>query len=189
LEVFLRPATDPQGAGYQVRGVLSGLLAGGLTGRGLGAGTQKLIPPYLYHTDTILSVIGEELGLLGCLVVMGLFLFLAYRGLLISFRSPDAFATLAAFGISCWILFQAIIHVGGNTANLPFTGITLPFVSYGGSSLTMCLAGVGVLLSISRATVERKLTPSASFAFGRRHRRPRVSSARRSTRTEKRRSR
>jgi cell division protein FtsW len=189
LTVFLRPYTDPQGAGYQVRGMLSGLLAGGLTGRGLGAGTQKLIPPYLYHTDTILSVIGEELGLLGCLVVIGLFVFLAYRGLLISFRGPDTFATLLALGISCWILFQAIIHIGGNTANLPFTGITLPFVSYGGSSLTMCLAGVGVLLSISREAVERKLTPSASFAFGRRHGRPRLSGARRSTRTEKRRSR
>jgi cell division protein FtsW len=186
LLIWFRPGSDPQGAIFQIRGMLSALSAGGLTGRGLGASTQKFIPPFVYHTDTILSVIGEELGLLGCLGVMGLFLFIAYRGLLIAFHAPDGFSQLLAFGITVWITVQATVHIGGNTGALPFTGITLPFVSYGGSSLTACLAGVGVLLGISRVTVERKV-PSAAFAFGRWHRRPRLSRTRRSARTAKRR--
>jgi cell division protein FtsW len=185
IAIFINPGSEPENGGFQIRGILSALRAGGLTGRGLGAGLQKLYPPFVYHTDTILSVIGEELGLLGCLVVIGLFLFIAYRGLVISFRAPDAFGTLLAFGVTCWIVFQAMIHVGGNTAALPFTGITLPFVSYGGSSLTMCLGGAGVLLSISRVGVERKLTTRAAFAFGGRNRRPRLSGTRRRRGTAK----
>jgi len=179
IKIFFNLSSDLEEAGFQIKGILSALRAGGIAGRGLGAGTQKLYPPFVYHTDTILSVIGEELGLLGCLVIVGLFLFIAYRGLSISFHAPDTFGTLLAFGVTCWIVFQAMIHIGGNTAALPFTGITLPFVSYGGSSLTMCLAGVGVLLSISRVGVERKLRTSAAFAFGRRNRRPRLSGTRR----------
>ncbi len=182
---WLNPGSDPDGISFQIQGVLAALQAGGITGRGLGSGTQKFIPPYVYHTDTILSVIGEELGLLGCLVVIGLFLFIAYRGLLVAFRAPDSFSQLLAFGITCWVLFQAMVHIGGNTATLPFTGITLPFVSYGGSSLTTSLAGMGVLLSISRVGVKRKI-PSAAFAFGRRNRRPRLSGTRRGGGTEKR---
>jgi cell division protein FtsW len=179
LETFLKLGSDLRGADFQIANVLSALRAGGLTGRGLGAGTQKLYPPFVHHTDTILSVIGEELGMVGCLLILGLFLFIAYRGLVISFRAPDTFGTLLAFGVTCWIVFQAMIHIGGNTATLPFTGITLPFISYGGSSLTMCLAASGVLISISREGVERKLRTSAAFAFGRRNRRPRLSRTRR----------
>jgi cell division protein FtsW len=179
IDVFLNLGSHLQGKGFQVKTILSALHAGGIFGRGLGAGTQKLYPPYVYHTDSILSVIGEELGLVGCLVVIGLFLFIAYRGLIISFRAPDTFGTLLGFGVTCWIVFQAMMHAGGNTATVPFTGITLPFVSYGGSSLTMCLGAAGVLLSISRVGVERKLRTSAAFAFGRRNRRPRLSRTRR----------
>ncbi len=184
LITWLNQGADPDGAAFQINGVLEAIHAGGITGRGLGSGTQKYIPPFVYHTDTILSVIGEEMGLLGCLIVVGLFLFVAYRGLAISFRAPDAFSMLLAFGITCWFVFQAMVHIGGNTAALPFTGITLPFVSYGGSSLTMCLTGVGLLLSISRVGVERKL-PVAAFAFGRRNRRPRLSRTSRGRRTPK----
>jgi len=180
LESFFTMGSDLRGADFQVANVLSALRAGGLAGRGLGAGTQKLYPPFVHHTDTILAVIGEELGMVGCLLIVGLFLFIAYRGLIISFRAPDAFGTLLAFGVTSWVVFQAMIHVGGNTATLPFTGITLPFISYGGSSLTMCLAAVGVLLSISRVGLERKLRTGAAFAFGRRNGRPRLSSTRRS---------
>ncbi len=176
---FFNLGSDPQGMDYQVMGVLSALRAGGIVGRGLGSGTQKLLPPYVYHTDTIFSVVGEELGLLGCLVVIGLFLFIAYRGLVISFRAPDTFGTLLAFGVTSWIVFQAMIHVAVNTGTLPFTGITLPFVSYGGSSLTMCLGAVGVLLSISREGRERELRTSAAFALRRRDGRPRLSRSRR----------
>ena len=188
LLLWLNPTMDPSGAGFQLRGVLSAIRAGGITGRGLGAGLQKFIPPYVYHTDTILSVVGEELGLLGCLVLMGLFAYVTYRGLAISFRAPDAFSTMLAFGITCWIVLQALVHIGGNTAALPFTGITLPFVSYGGSSMTMTLGAVGVLLSISREAVERKVSV-ATFAFGWRNRRPRLSNTRSGRRTQARRKR
>ena len=186
IEIFFNLGSDPEGAGYQIMGVLSALRAGGIAGRGLGSGTQKLIPPFVYHTDTIFSVIGEELGLLGCLIIIGLFLFIAYRGLIISFRAPDAFGTLLAFGVTCWFVFQAMVHIAVNSATLPFTGITLPFVSYGGSSLTMCLSGVGMLLSISRVGRRREPRTSAAFAFGRRDRRPRLSRTRRRRATEKR---
>jgi cell division protein FtsW len=185
FRTWLDSATDPSGAGWQVQVVLDALHAGGITGRGLGAGLQKLIPPYLYHTDTLLSVIGEELGLLGCLVAIGLFLFVAYRGLMIAFRAPDTFSQLLGLGITAWILFQAAVHIGGNTGALPFTGITLPFMSYGGSSLTMCLAAMGVLLGVSRVGVERRI-PLAAFAFGRRNGRPRLSRTRRGGGTQKR---
>jgi len=177
--VFLNPGSDPYGAGYQIQGILSALSAGGITGCGLGAGTQKLVPPYVYHTDAILSVVGEELGLVGCLIIISLFLFIAYRGLVITLRAPDTFGMLLGFGVTCWVVFQAVIHIAVNTATLPFTGITLPFMSFGGSSLTMCLSGIGVLLSISRVGRERKLRTSAAFAFGRRDRRPRLSRTRR----------
>lgn len=185
---FFNPGSDPTGAGFQLQGVQAAIHAGGITGRGLGAGLQKYIPPYVYHTDTILSVIGEEFGLLGCVALIGLFVFIAYRGLMISLRAPDAFGTLLAFGLTCWVVLQAFVHIGGNTAALPFTGITLPFVSYGGSSLTMSLGGMGVLLSISRVALERK-EPVAAFAFGWRNRRPRLSDTRGARRAKKRRKR
>nr|MBC7245875.1 putative lipid II flippase FtsW [Chloroflexota bacterium] len=185
IQTFLNPAADPQGDGYQIWRSLSTLSSGGIAGRGLGSGMEKYILP-LSHTDTIFSVIGEELGLLGALIVIGLFLFIAYRGLVISFRAPDTFSTLLAFGITCWILFQAIIHIASNTNTLPFTGITLPFLSYGGSSLTMCMSAMGILLSISRVGVEKERRTSAVFAFGRRNRRPYLSRSRRRGRMEKR---
>lgn len=183
--VFLDPMAVPPDDRYQVLQSLSTLRSGGIAGRGLGSGMEKYGLP-LSHTDTIFSVIGEELGLLGCLIVVGLFLFIAYRGLVISFRAPDTFGTLLGFGITFWIIFQATIHVGGNTNTLPFTGITLPFMSYGGSSLTMLLSGVGILLSISRVGVEKERRTSAVFALGRRDRRARVSRPSRRGRMEKR---
>ena len=179
IEVFINPDSAPQGAGYHVRGILDALRAGGLTGRGLGAGIQKLAPPYVHHTDTIFSVIAEELGLMGCLLVLGLFLFVAYRGLVASFRARDRFGTLLAIGVTSWIVFQAVVHIAGNAGALPFTGITLPFVSYGGSSLVTSLAGVGVLLSISRSADKWKVGASAAFAFGGRDRRPHLPRTRR----------
>jgi cell division protein FtsW len=187
LRIFLNLGSDLKGLGLQVANVLSAIRLGGITGRGLGAGTQKLYPPFVHHTDTVLSVIGEELGLLGCLATIGLFLFIAYRGLVIAFRAEDDFGTLLAVGVTGWIIYQALIHIGGNTAALPFTGITLPFVSYGGSSLVMCLAGTGILLSISRLGTDRKLRTSETFAFGRRNRRPRLSRSRSSGGTARRR--
>lgn len=179
VQVFLHPEADLQGAGYQVHTILVALRMGGLFGRGLGAGTQKLVDPLVHHTDTIFAVIGEELGLVGCLIVIGLFLFIAYRGLRVAFRAQDTFGTLLALGVTCWFAYQAIVHFAVNTATLPFTGLTLPFVSYGGSSLVSCMAGLGLLLNVSRTGVERKLRSSAPFAFGWRNGRPRLSSAHR----------
>jgi len=178
LRVFFNLGSDLKGLDLQVANVLSAIRLGGITGRGLGAGTQKLYPPFVHHTDTVLSVIGEELGLLGCLTVIVLFLFIAYRGLVIASRAADDFGMLLAVGVTGWVIYQAMIHIGGNTAALPFTGITLPFISYGGSSLVMCLAATGVLLSISRLGTDRRPRTSATCAFGRRNRRPRLSRSR-----------
>jgi cell division protein FtsW len=185
LQTFLHPGTESEAATYHVQSILTALRAGGLLGRGLGNGVLKLTLP-LPHTDSIFPVIGEELGLLGCLAVVGLFIFVAYRGMSISYHAPDTFGSLLAFGVTCWIVFQALVHIGGNTATLPYTGITLPFISYGGSSLTMCLAGVGVLLAISRMRVERGFGTSKALTIGRRDRRPRLSRTRRGGRMEKR---
>jgi cell division protein FtsW len=111
-------------------------------------------------------------------------LFFAYRSWQNAFRAPDTFGTLLALGITGWLLVQALVHMGGNTATLPFTGLTLPFISYGGSSLVTCMAGVGILLNISRASVEKEHKSVASLAFGWRNRRPRLSSTRHRRRME-----
>jgi len=181
---FLHPEVDVEGIGYQVHAMLTALRMGGLFGRGLGAGTQKFIQPWVHHTDTIFAVIGEELGFLGCLTVIGLFVFFAYRSWLNAFRAPDTFGTVLALGITSWLLMQALVHMGGNTATLPFTGLTLPFISYGGSSLVTCMAGVGILLNISRASVEKEHKSLATLAFGWRNRRSRLSSTRHRRRME-----
>jgi cell division protein FtsW len=185
LQNFFHPGAGSEASTYQVRSILIALRAGGLLGRGLGNGILKLALP-LPHTDSIFPVIGEELGLLGCLAVVALFIFVAYRGMSISYHAPDLFSSLLAFGVTCWIAFQALVHIGGNTATLPYTGVTLPFISYGGSSLTMCLAGIGVLLAISRMRVERGLGTSKAFTIGRRDGRPRLSRTRHSGGMEKR---
>ena len=177
LGVFMDPLADPQGAGYQMHGILAALRSGGFFGRGLGASELKFIPPWVHHTDTIFPLIGEELGLAGCLLVIGLFSIIAYRALHISLRAPDDFGAFVALGVACWITIQALIHMAVNTNTLPFTGLTLPFVSYGGSSLVSLMLGVGLLLNVSRAGQEREIRRVATFAFGRRNRRPRLSRA------------
>jgi cell division protein FtsW len=101
-------------------------------------------------TDSIFAVLGEELGLLGTVVVVGLFLFLAWRGARIALRAPDEFGRLLAVGITSWIVFQAFINIGAITGLIPLTGIPLPFISYGGTSLAVLLAAMGILLNISK---------------------------------------
>jgi cell division protein FtsW len=185
LQTFLNPGAQPDAATYQTRSVMTALRAGGLIGLGLGKGILKREVPLPWN-DSIFPVIGEELGLLGCLAVIALFIFVAYRGMSISYHAPDLFTSLLAFGVTCWFSFQALVHIGCNLGILPLTGITLPFISYGGSSLTMCLAGVGILLAISRMRVERSLATSKAAGLGRRDGRPRLSRTRRSARMEKR---
>jgi cell division protein FtsW len=152
LDAFLHPlpAGCADAASYQICQGLISLGSGGLFGRGLGDSVQKagyLPNPF---TDSIFAITGEELGLVGCLFILGLFGLLAFRGLRVSRRAPDAFGALLACGLTCWLLAQAAINIGSVVDALPFTGVPLPFVSFGGSSLVTSLAAVGILLNISR---------------------------------------
>lgn len=143
------------GAGYQPAHALYALGSGGLFGVGLGQGRQKFLWLPQAHTDAIFAIIGEELGLIGTLFVVACFVFIAYRGFRIAGRAPDPFAALVAVGLTTWLVFEAFINVGVVTTLLPFTGLTLPFISYGSTSLIMCMVAAGILLNISRHTVQR----------------------------------
>lgn len=149
------PFKHYQEAGYQPAHALYALGSGGIFGVGLGQGRQKFLWLPQAHTDTIFAIIGEEFGMLGTLFVVGCFLLIAYRGFRIAARSPEPFAALMAIGLTGWLVFQAFINIGVVTTLLPFTGITLPFLSYGSSSLIMCMVAAGILISMSRHTVER----------------------------------
>ena len=147
---FLHPWQDPQGKGYHIVQSLYGLGSGGLFGVGLGQSRQKFGYLPEQYTDFIYSVLGEELGFIGAAAVLVLFLLFAYRGLLIAMRSEDRFGFFLAIGITTAIALQAFINIGVVTSVWPVTGVPLPFISYGGSSLVMSLFGVGILASISR---------------------------------------
>lgn len=149
LSAFLNPWSDPSGVGYHTIQALLALRYGGVFGRGLGNSVQKNVLP-APHTDSILAVIGEEWGLVGALFVLLLFLVIAYRGMRISARAPDNFGKLLAAGITCWITFQALMNFAVITSSVPFTGVPLPFVSYGGTSLIISMSAVGILLNVSR---------------------------------------
>jgi cell division protein FtsW len=150
IDEYLLVWRDPTRVGYHIQQVLIALGSGGLFGVGLGQGRQKLGYVPAAHTDSIFAVLGEELGFVGCLVVICLFSLLAYRGFKIALQAPDAFGALLACGITCWLTFQALINVSVMTGLIPFTGVALPFISSGGSAMLVSLAGVGLLLSISR---------------------------------------
>jgi cell division protein FtsW len=152
LLVFLHPELDPRGIGYQINQALLAIGSGGILGVGLGHSLQKL--NYLPEPvgDSIFAIIGEELGLVGCLVLVGLFLLLAWRGIKIAKCAPDTFSRLVAVGIVSWIFFQALINIAAISGLIPLTGIPLPFISYGGTSIVFLMAGVGILLNISKQT-------------------------------------
>lgn len=147
---FLNPWKDPLGTGYQIIQSLFAIGSGGLLGLGLGHSRQK----YLYlpepQTDFIYSILSEELGLLGAVTVLLLFAALIWRGIRTAIYAPDEFGALLAAGITGMIGVQVLINVGVVTGSIPATGVTLPFLSYGGSSLTLMLASVGILLNISK---------------------------------------
>jgi cell division protein FtsW len=151
LTAFMDPWKDATGAGYHTIQVLLALGAGGPFGRGLGNSIQKDVLP-APHTDSILAVIGEEWGLVGTITVLLLFVVIAYRGIRIASNAPDGFGRLLAGGITCWITFQALMNFGVITSSVPFTGVPLPFVSYGGTSLIITTTAMGILLNISRHT-------------------------------------
>ena len=142
--------SDPEGYGFQTLQMLVALGSGGWTGLGLGVSRQKFGYVPAAHTDGIISIIGEELGFIGVTVVLLLFALLLWRGLRIMQRAADSFGSLLVAGILMWIALQVLINVGGVTRSIPLTGITLPFLSYGGSSLAVTLTAIGVLLSVSR---------------------------------------
>jgi len=129
---------------------LMALGSGGIFGMGLGQGVQKTGYLPAPHTDSIFAVIGQETGLLGCLVVLALLVLITYRGFRIALESTEGFASLLAFGLTTWTAVQALLNVGVVTGLVPFTGVALPFISFGGSATVTSLAGVGLLLSISR---------------------------------------
>lgn len=155
IEAFKDPWKYADSFGYQPIHALYALGSGGIFGTGLGQGRQKFQWLPQAYTDTIFAIIGEELGLIGTTAVMIAFAVIAYRGFRIAGRAPNPFAALVAVGITAWICFQALINIGVTTSLIPFTGITLPFLSYGSTSLITCLLGVGILLNISRHTVPR----------------------------------
>lgn len=168
------PLDGTTGADYQVREILIALGSGGITGLGLGASRQKFGYIPASHTDGIFAILGEELGLIGCLLVIGLFVALAYRGFKISLEAPDAFGTLLASGLTCSLIFQVLLSLAVVTALVPFTGTPLPFISFGGSSLVVSLASVGLLLSVSRGVGQEESRESAGDVLRGRDRRTRL---------------
>jgi cell division protein FtsW len=147
---FLDPWSDPSGAGHQIIQSFLALGSGGVFGRGLGEGRQKLLFLPERHSDFIYAVIGEELGLLGGLIVLLLFCMILWRGIRTSLTVGDRFSSLLALGITLLICLQGFINMAVVTGLLPTKGTVLPFVSYGGSSLVMMMAAAGVLLNISK---------------------------------------
>ncbi|GIU95188.1 MAG: stage V sporulation protein E [Gaiellaceae bacterium] len=157
---FLDPWSDAQGAGFQIVQAMIGIGSGGVTGSGLGEGVQKVLYLPEAHTDMIFAVVGEELGLVGSLLVIGAFATFASMGFRIALRCRDPFGKLLATGITALVCGQATVNLAAVLGIAPLTGIPLPFVSYGGSSLVVLLAGVGVLLNIAgNGTVVRARVP------------------------------
>lgn len=152
--VFLNPDGDLRNLGWQLAQAKLAIGSGGLFGVGLGASYQKFAWLPAAHHDAIFAVIGEELGLMGAGFVLMLFIMLAWRGYRVAMRAPDSYGSLVAVGIVTWMIFQAAINIGGITTTIPFTGIPIPFISYGGSSLIVSLVAMGILLNISRQMVD-----------------------------------
>jgi cell division protein FtsW len=180
LQSFVDPFADPTGTGYHaVQGLLA-LGIGGVFGAGLGerAAAGGIVLPNA-HNDYIFAVIGQEFGFLGAAVVIALFALLAWRGVQVALAAPDTFGGLLAAGVTAWLCLQAFINIGVVVTLLPVTGITLPFVSAGGSSLIVSLVAAGILLSVSRETAVQGGWVHASGDRGRRNGRTHLPGSRR----------
>ncbi len=167
LLVFLNPTGDPLDTGYQITQSLTGVASGGLFGVGLGASRAKYGFLPNAHTDFIFAIIGEELGLVGAVLVVGLFLAIAVLGVRSALRAPDRFGLLVAGGITAWVLAQALVNIGGVLGLMPITGLTLPFISFGGSSLVVTMAATGILLNIAAKGREPSRMPDGPRPTGR----------------------
>ncbi|MBE6070746.1 MAG: stage V sporulation protein E [Clostridium butyricum] len=147
---FTNPWQDPTGDGYQLIQSFYALGAGGLTGLGLGQSRQKTLYMPEPHNDFIFSIIGEELGLIGCLLIIILFVFFVWRGIMVAMKAKDVYGSLLAIGLTSVIAVQSLINIAVVTGSMPVTGVPLPFISYGGSSLVINMTAMGILLNISR---------------------------------------
>lgn len=155
IKIWLNPDQDPYGGGYNIIQSMLAFVAGGFFGEGYGNSRQKLGWLPEGHTDFIYAVLGEEFGFLGCLIIIGLFLAFLQRGLLISAKCEDVFGKLLAAGITVSICLQAFINISVASSMLPATGVPLPFISYGGTSLFITMCMVGILLNISKKRIRR----------------------------------
>ncbi|HJP70242.1 MAG TPA: putative lipid II flippase FtsW [Candidatus Limnocylindria bacterium] len=181
VQTFMDPFRDPLDSGYNTIQALLALGLGGITGLGLGESRQKFLYLPAPSTDFIFAIIGEEWGLVGTLTVLALFVVIAYQGYKIAIHAPDTFSGLVACGITTWLVVQACVNMMVVTALMPVTGIPLPFISAGGSALTINLAAIGILLSISRETSQTGSLRDAVFGVGRRDRRAHLPRAGRRT--------
>ncbi|WP_433745240.1 putative lipid II flippase FtsW [Paenibacillus amylolyticus] len=150
IQAFLDPLSDINGGSLNLYRSLVAIGDGGMTGSGIGQGTMKLHYLPNAYNDFIFSVIGEELGFIGSALFLLVYLYFIWRGIIVSLRCPDPFGTLVGIGIMGLIAIQAFINIGGVTQTIPVTGVTLPFISYGGTSLFVMMVAMGILLSISR---------------------------------------
>ncbi len=155
INVWLNPGSDALGKGYNIIQSLIAFATGGFSGSGYGGSIQKLAYLPECHTDFIFAILAEEFGFLGCLFVIGLFVAFVHRGLRVSKRCPDMYGKLLAIGITFIFGFQAFLNMSVASSLLPVTGVTLPFISYGGTSIIVSLAMVGVLLNISKQRIKR----------------------------------
>ncbi len=150
IKAFLDPWADPQGTGFQMVQSFIAFGSGGIFGKGLGNGTQKLFYLPEAHTDFIFAIVGEEMGLAGATAVLLVYSFIIWKGIEIALKLDDTFGKVLAVGITSWIGLQAFINMSVVTGLLPTKGLTLPFISYGGSSLLVNMMAVGLLLNLSK---------------------------------------
>jgi len=150
---YLASVADPLQGGYQAKQAALTLGAGGLLGTGLGEGRQKLFFLPYPHTDFIFAATGEEIGMFGLLIILGLLFYILKRGLKVAWGQPDKFGYLLASGMVLSLFINIAINIGVVTSLLPVTGLPLPFFSYGGSSLLMSSAAIGIILNLSRRVV------------------------------------
>ncbi len=155
VATFLNPTEDPLGASYHIRQVLIALGSGGLFGLGIGKSRQKYEYIPAATTDSIFAIIAEEIGFFGSIVIISLFTIFIFRAFKIAKQAPDQFTQLLAGGVAVWISSQTVLNLATMVALVPLTGVPLPFISYGGSSTVANLAGVGLLLSVSRYAKKR----------------------------------
>ena len=152
IQGHLHAINDLSQANDHVQAAIVAFLNGGLFGVGLGEGRSKFGALPFPHTDSVFAVIGEELGLFGCFVVIALYVMMVYRGFKVANDARDSFGSLLAAGIICWLVYDALLNIAVMTAVIPPTGVPLPFISFGGSSLVAAMAGVGLVLSVSRVS-------------------------------------